>query len=786
MKRLLTLPFFLLLACIPQVLCAQLVQYEGRPVTDIEIVFKRLSPQMTFDPSAVRARLKTKIGESFSQTDFDEDLKLLATEYDRVEPSLTATEDGLAIRLTLWPQPTIRRIVWTGNEKLSDEQLQKELDIAPGDTFERSAFAAAFKKVRVYYIKKGFFESELTYRVIPDPTTGEVDIEICVREGRTGHIRSVQFRGVSRAEDLELLERVSTRKYSFLLSWATGHGSYQGEAVEQDRFIVLDYLHNKGYADATVEVRVNEVPEVKGIAVEFVAEKGPQYTFGSVTFQGNTLFTVEELLQKLTFKRGDIYSPEKLRASVKEITDLYGSKGYIDTLVNYEQHREVGETIYNIDFEVTEGQQFRVGLVRVFGNMRTQQRVILHESRIRPGEVFDIRRLQQTEELLRNMGYFDTCNVYAVKPRRALAPDETRDGPYYRDVYVEVCEASTGALGLNIGGSTQDGMLTGVELTERNFNICGVPYLFRHGPRVLRGAGEYARLQANIGKKQITLFGAWTKPFVCDTRWIVGLEIERTMNRRQSRDYELDKVRMAANATYPFNCFFRVGYIYRLAYLFTDLRTPPEQLSPTLVQEARNTGTVSAAGVMLTYDSVNFCRTSGFRSILEAEYAGLLGDFDFVKFGYLNTLYFPLRPLGTVKLRCELRLLQPIWDERQSHIPLGERFFLGGESTVRGYVPYSLGPTAPNRDPLGGLTSVLISAELNRRFMRAVDGFIFFDGGYVASHPWQVRKLRTSIGFGVTVRLLAQMPMTFGWGFPLNPQRSDDVEVFYFSVGGHF
>src|SRR5262249_41930024 len=155
----------------------------------------------------------------------------------------------------------------------------------------------------------------------------------------------------------------------------------------------------------------------------------------------------------------------------------------------------------------------------------------------------DIRRLQQTEELLRNMGYFDSCNVYAVKPRRALVPDETRDGSFFRDVYVEVCEASTGSLSFNIGGSTQDGAFTGIELSEKNFNICGVPHIFRRGPRALRGAGEYLRLQTTIGKKQVVFYGAWSKPHVFDSRWVLGLELERAMNRRQSRDYELEKFR---------------------------------------------------------------------------------------------------------------------------------------------------------------------------------------------------------------------------------------------------
>ena len=53
---------------------------------------------------------------------------------------------------------------------------------------------------------------------------------------------------------------------------------------------------------------------------------------------------------------------------------------------------------YSLDFTIEEGEKYRVGLIKVFGNCSTETKVILNETLLIPGEIFNSVKLQLTEE----------------------------------------------------------------------------------------------------------------------------------------------------------------------------------------------------------------------------------------------------------------------------------------------------------------------------------------------------------------------------------------------------
>ena len=168
--------------------------YDDRKVSHIEVVYD--SDEATnFDPTAVLSRLKTQEGTDFSQLTFDIDLKTLADEYDRVEPSIQMKNGQLFITIHIIPKPVIHQILWNGNIQYKTSTLQNELDIKPNTVFNRQQFNKSFNKVKEYYFKKGYFESQLSYYTQPVPGSNEVDIIIDVKEGRPGHIKKVVLNG---------------------------------------------------------------------------------------------------------------------------------------------------------------------------------------------------------------------------------------------------------------------------------------------------------------------------------------------------------------------------------------------------------------------------------------------------------------------------------------------------------------------------------------------------------------------------------------------------------------
>lgn len=755
--------------------------YEQQPIAKIDVAIENLPPGTSFDPKTVLKKMRSKEGDPFSQIIFDNDLKTLAEEYDRVEPSIEVYNGQVYINMKLYIRPEINAIRWHGNKHLSTSTLKKELNIKPKTIFNRIAFNKAFNKVKELYLKKGYFEAQLSYQVVQDPKTQKVDIDIDIKEGRSGRVNDILFKGFTPEEESELLTMIYTKKYFLLTSWFTGYGNYNEEAVEQDRLSVYNFLQDRGYADAKVDICVKESKTDGRIEVEIIAERGQIYHFGNITFDGNTLFSDKEIEAIFSARPDEVYSPERLRQTVQSIKDLYGRKGYIDTSVQYEAQLVEDQPLYNVHFQIEEGQAYKIGLIRVIGNVQTEARVILRESLLIPGETFDSARLKATQRRLENMGYFKSVNVYAVRTQ-----DDLSLGDNYRDVYIEVVETTTGNVSLFMGFSSADNVFGGLDLTETNFNYKGVTRIFRRGLSAVRGGGEYLHARASFGVKQRSYSVSWLNPYFLETLWRFGFEVNVTHSQLQSNDYDIDTYGGSVYASYPLTYFWTFGTRYRIKNAQIDLDLPSKKEER---QQDNASGIISGIGASISYDSTDSALRphNGLRSIFDTEFVGLGGHSTFFRVGFNNNYYTQLWRYGIMKYHFDCRFIFPFWKtSKPLEIPISERFFLGGVASVRGYKDFDLGPHFSNKDPTGGISSSLISIEYLQEVFKFLDLFVFIDAGSVSLKRFEFGTYRMSYGFGARVDVMGKLPLILGLGFPVNPQNKHQVRKFFFSMGGQF
>lgn len=775
---------FLLLAFLPQHVLSQVLQYEDQLIDKVEIIVHTRNGAIC-DTNSILNRLRTKEGGIFSQADFDEDLKTLAQDYDRVDPVVDSNDEHIFITIDIWPKPTIRTIHWHGNHHVKTSALQKELNINCFSVFERQAFNLAFHKLKAYYINHGYFEAQLDYHVEMDLETNEVTITIDITEGRSGKIQEIEFINFTDDEQRDILHDMVTKKYNLFTSWYTETGIYNEDAVQQDKLVITNYLQNIGYADASVDVNVMESCKTNRIIVSITANKGPLYTFGLLSFEGNCMIDDETIDRLFEIRPEDPFSLEGIRETIEILTDAYGRIGYIDTIIDFEPELVEGEYRYNVNFKIQEGEQFRVGLIRVFGNTCTKTPVILHETLLIPGEVFNTIKLKATERRLINIGYFKNVNVYIVKGTESSLLEGN-----YRDVYIEVEETNTGQFSAFLGYSSVEELFAGITITERNFNHEGLYYMWRDGLRALRGGGEYLQLQTQIGQKSRSYTLSWTKPYFMDTKWTIGFDVSKSTTRYISKEYDLETLAFALRANYDINQFLRFGLQYRLKNGSVDLHHHASHIDD-LEREANLHGLISAIGPSLSYDSTDhpIKPCSGFRSRLYLEYAGLGGDHHFLNFGYMNSYYFSVGSRMVVKYRADFRFIQPLGHTRYETIPLDERIFLGGDFMVRGFRPYRLGPHYPHHDdvPRGGLSMQFYSVEMTRRIIQDWEAFAFLDAGHLSADTWEFGRMSVSIGYGLRFKLIDSIPpVTIGMGYPLNAHSRSDVKKFFFSFGGNF
>ncbi len=771
-------PMYSLMAAYPN---SSVEAFEDRKVANIDVQPENLPPNASFDPKTVISRLKTKVGDPFSQLIFDSDLKSLSDEYDRVEPNIRVQNGEVYVTIKVWPRPTIRTIKWNGNTHIKTRTLQKELGVKPSAVFNRQAFNKAFNKVKEYYIKKGYFESQLQYIVVPDAKTNEVDIAIDVREGRSGKIDNIVFKGFTKSERSEILGMIYTKKYNLFTSWLTGAGIYNEEALEQDKLTIANLLQNRGYADAKVDIYVREAKKEGKIILEIVADRGPVFHFGKISFIGNGLFTDEQIDAVFQARPGAVYSPDQLRESAQAIKELYGRKGYIDANVQYETRLVANEPVFNVFYRIDEGEQYKIGMVRVFGNVQTEARVILRESLLVPGEMFDSAKLKATQRRLENIGYFKSVNVYAVRTQ-----DDQALGENYRDVYIEVEETTTGNISLFFGFSSADNVFGGLDLSESNFNYKGIPRVFKDGLSSLRGGGEYAHARASLGAKQNSYIITWLTPYFRDTLWRVGFDVSDTQSTLISDDYDIHTIGFSLYASYPLNNYWTFGtkYRFRDSIIKVSKHTSKEER-----EQGHHDGVISGIGTSITFDSTDSAIKphNGFRSSLEGEFVGIFGNYDYLRFAYVNSYYTQLWRNGIMKYRWDLRFIEPILKTKNGEdIPLSERFFIGGLNSVRGYRDFDLGPHFKSGDPTGGISATVLSIEYLQEILPIMDLFVFVDAGSIALKPFYFSTFRLTYGIGTRLELINRVPIILGIGFPVNRQKGADVRKFFFSMGGQF
>jgi outer membrane protein assembly complex protein YaeT len=229
------------------------------------------------------------------------------------------------------------------------------------------------------------------------------------------------------------------------------------------------------------------------------------------------------------------------------------------------------------------------------------------------------------------------------------------------------------------------------------------------------------------------------------------------------------------------------GFVgYRLEY---DHLSNVASSTARALQEFQRKGTLSgvSAGAVwnTTDDPLN--ATQGFLLSTSAEQVGgmLGGDFEFIKVQGEARGYHRVTSKTVLAGRLKIGFADP--SGKSHEIPLFERFYAGGISSVRGYGRYRLGPISDADDPIGGRSLLEGSIEMRRQFTEKLGGTLFLDFGQVSlkSYDVPIDTLKFAAGFGVLYTSPVG-PILLALGFPFDPPHGDQPWQVHFSIGQFF
>jgi outer membrane protein insertion porin family len=712
------------------------------------------------EESAIRAQIKVKEGDSFSPSAVREDLKAiyLLGFFQDVRVEKRDWERGKALVFVVEEKPVVKEIVFTGNKELKTSDLLEVVDLKPRSVLNLNAVKDNVNKILKKYRDEAYFAAEVRYELESTPRQGEVLVHFRIKENEKVRIQKIAFTGNFYFNDGTLKKLLPETKEEGFFSYLTKSGTYKEEILERDLDALVAFYLSNGFLEAKVG-KPKVMVDSKGISVTIPVEEGRQFKVGKVDIRGDLIAPKEELMKLVPLYTGEIFSRENLRNSLSNLTDRYANQGYAFVDVNPQTVPRKEEGLVDLTFDIQQGSKVYFERINILGNTKTRDRVIRRELQAVEGEMYSLTGLKKSRDNLNYLGFFKEVNVNTKKG--------SADDKMVLNVQVE--ESPTGSFSAGLGYSSIDKLVAIFSVSQNN--------LFGRGQRVMA--------QAQLGGISRYYNLSFTEPRLFDTQILAGGDLFNTY--RDYDDYSVARTGGVARVGFPlFEAVRGYGqYKYERVNTYNIKSTASD-----IIKEEEGISTTSSLFGALRRDNRNnrLDPTQGSDNSISVEYAGgfLGGSNSFTKY-LANSAWF-FTPIWKITFSGRGLIGYITGNEGQS-IPLYERFRLGGIYSLRGFKAYSVGPTAPNGEVIGGDKELLFNFEMIFPIGPEINlkGLLFFDAGnaWDVGQPYQIDDLRTSVGFGF--RWMSPMgPLRLEWGYNLHPKPGEKTSAWDFTVGTVF
>ena len=749
-----------------------------------------------------------------------------------------------SISAKLFKREKILDIRIAGNKRIEQDAIRRVTKVQPGDTFLAKNLSDDLKAV----FAMGYFDD---VRVESEDSSGGKIVTFIVKEKPT--IRTISIKGsqilisqnnVNRnsADEQDIRE---DKKQSLIFaddkitkSLDIKPGSILNiTKVQSNMKRIEDLYKEKNYYNVKVSYNVQELDNNQADLI-FVIDEGKKSYIKQIHFEGNQAYTPKQLKKVMKTSEkgfwswitssGDMKS-EDLKQDAELLTSYYHNNGYLDAKVG-EPTVEFRDNWIYISVKIDEGSRFKVGDVKIVGDMIKPEADLYKKIKIAKGQYFSRETLRNDiitlgdiyseegyafaditpkidhdrEKLLVNITFtISKGNLVYFEGITITGNTKTRDKVIRRELDIYEQELFNGKklkdgvknlqrldyfedVKVNTNkGSEPDKMLLDIELKEKptgTFSVGGgystVENMFVVGSitqRNLFGRGETLQFKSEIGGT-ITKYGvSFVEPWLFDIPLTAGVDVyDQTTNYDV---YDLDSIGATFHLGYKIFDFTRafISYGYDVSNM-TDMVSI--SVTPEMLQMA-GVHTTSSLTPSIRYDSKDkpFNPTEGTVASVSVQYAGefLGGDVGFTKYIADLGRYFPLFWDTVGYLHGRVGYLQ---DHPGELLPYYDRFYLGGINSIRGFAWDQLSPKDSAGNPIGGNKFVQFNTEYIFPVIKDVGlmGLVFFDTGnlYNEDQDIDLTALRKTAGFGI--RWYSPMgPLRLEDGFILDPHTGDST-----------
>jgi outer membrane protein insertion porin family len=724
-------------------------------IASIEVEGNRL-----IDSGVILRKISTRAGDPFDAAKLSQDLKeVFALGYfGDIQVSTTETPLGHKITFNVQERAIVNKIKITGNDKLKEEDILAAIKIKSHSIINDQDIRDSIANIRNLYQQEGYLNCQVKVTQT-NSTKDQVDLTFVIEEGHKIFIKKIIITGNKTFTDREIKKAITTSEKGWL-SFITDSGLMNKEKLEQDTAKIAAFYRNNGF----VEAQIGEPEIVKTedwFYVYFNIDEGERYKCGTITLSGDLIAEETVLRKMITLDKEEFFNRMVLRQDVLRITDFYAEKGYAFAEINPATSRNQAEKTIDLDFQISQGQLMSINRITIKGNTRTRDKVIRREIRLKEGGLFNATKLKESNQKLARIDFFEDVNI---SPEPGI--DENM-----LDLTVEVKEKPTGKFSIGGGYSSVDKLTFMGEISENN----------------LFGRGQSLALQANVSSNSNRFNFSFTEPHLFDTKTLISFSVYNW--QREYDDYTKDSQGVSVSIGYPIWEKWRLntGVAFDDTSLTdVDLLTASQQILDSM--DYHLTNSVKFALLRDTRDRL-YGASKGSNNNFSVKFAGgpLGGDNSFTKLEGSSSWYFPVSANTTIHSKLTAGYIA---GNSSGHLPVFEKFYLGGLSSIRSFDNGQISPIDPaTGEKIGG--DKMWYANLEYIFPLAktqgLMGVVFYDIGnvYATDETWQMRNFKHSTGAGI--RWMSPIgPLRLEWGYNLDPVGGEDTKNWEFSIGGAF
>jgi outer membrane protein assembly complex protein YaeT len=618
--------------------------------------------------------------------------------------------------------------------KIDKDQLRRLLPVLTGEGIHQDILEEGVQNLKEYLENKGYSEAEVRVHETAEDSGGRVFHYVIV-PSRKFTVSYIRFKGNHALTDQEMLGSVQIQPASLLQNTA-----YSVNQLDDDVDSLKSLYESRGYLQAEIVPLLDPIKNGKRLGITYFCEEGPRSRIASLAFDGNEVLSAKELLAKIKLAPGKAYSPSLVEQDRQTLLAAYNDRGYLQAQVTVQVGSPDDAHSYPVKFQIHEGTQSIVDRIFILGNERTRSSIIGKRIKLKEDEPLSLSKLLQTQQGLYGLGVFDQVRV-SQQNAESTAP--------YQDVAIRLQEAQRFTVHYGFGYQERDKLRATLDLTDLN----------------IFGAARQADIRFLASSvEQEALFNIQQPHFRA-----LPVDSYLTFSALERSDISFDSKRFGLS--YQFSHPFASHTWGLLRYNFKNVRVFNSQVPISDLGREDVPVDLSTFSAVLINDSRDdyLDPSRGFFSSTDFDVTTkLLGDNDYVSFFSQNSYYRSLSQSLLLAASVRLGMAHPYGGDLD--LPISERFFAGGASSLRGFDTDYAGPLDPQSGkPLGGNALCVGSLEVRVPFYKFIRLAGFYDTGNVFSTISDISLSGFSHTLGLGLRIKTPFgPLRADYGYNLN------------------